>query len=98
VPTERLLDYAGPAFRAARVRAGVTQAELAERAGVSTATISRIENARAWPSNAHVDRVVDAYATASGLTPLELLEQMVAAWRADEYDEGASILSPRSSD
>lgn len=46
MPTERLLDYAGPAFRAARVRAGVTQAELAERAGVSTATISRIENGR----------------------------------------------------
>jgi transcriptional regulator with XRE-family HTH domain len=55
VPTERLL-----AFRAARVRAGVTQAELAERAGVSTATISRIENAKAWRSNANVDRVVDA--------------------------------------
>jgi hypothetical protein len=36
----------------------------------------------------------DAYATASGLTPLELLEQMVAAWRADEYDEGR--LDPQS--
>ena len=96
MPTERLLDYAGPAFRAARLRAGVTQAELAKRAGVSNATISRIESATAWPSSSNVDSVVDAYATASGLTPLEMLEQMVAAWRADEYGEGTPAVGPRS--
>jgi transcriptional regulator with XRE-family HTH domain len=91
VPTERLLDYAGPAFRAARLRAGVTQAELANRAGVSTATISRIETAKAWPSNANVDSVVDAYATASGLTALAMLEQMVEVWRGDEYGQGGDL-------
>ena len=36
----RLLHYAGPVLRAAREGAGATQREVAERAGVSPATLS----------------------------------------------------------
>jgi transcriptional regulator with XRE-family HTH domain len=40
--SDRLLDYAGPVLRTARERAGVTQREIADRAGASTATVSHL--------------------------------------------------------
>lgn len=82
--TARLLDYAAPVLRAARIEARVSQAELAERAGVSHATISRLETAKAWPSGTNVESVIDAYATASGLSQLEFLERIIVNWRQDE--------------
>ena len=66
--TGRLLDYAAPVLRAARNHASLSQAEIAQRAGVSDATISRMETGKAWPSGTNVESVIDAYATATGLS------------------------------
>ncbi len=46
--------------REARRRGGLSQAELAERAGVPQSTIGRIESGARMPSAALVDRVVRA--------------------------------------
>ena len=46
--------------REARRRAGLSQAELAERAGVPQSTIGRIESGARMPSAALVDRVIRA--------------------------------------
>ena len=82
--TARLLDYAAPVLRAARIEANLSQAELAERAGVSHSTISRLETGKAWPSGTNVESVIDAYATVSGVTQLEFLERVIRVWRGDE--------------
>ena len=81
----RLLDYAAPVLRAAREGAGLSQVQIAERAGVSHATISRLETGHTWPGGQAVESVIDAYVTAVGLTQLEVLEKVVEAWRNDEY-------------
>lgn len=54
----------GPRLRQARIDAGLTQAELAERAGVADATLSRIERGRLVPSITLTTRI----ATALGVT------------------------------
>ncbi len=72
--TARLLDFAAPVLRAARIEANLSQAEIAERAGVSHATISRMETGKAWPSGRNVESVIDAYATVTGLSQLDLLD------------------------
>ena len=82
--TARLLDHAAPVLRAVRIEANLTQAEIAKRAGVSHATISRMETAKAWPSGTNVESVIDAYATASGLSQLDFLERIVLQWREAE--------------
>jgi len=67
-PDERGLEV--PNLREWRKRAAVTQAELAERSGVSRATISSAEGgARIWPSH------VRALADALGTTPADLQER-----------------------
>jgi len=83
----RLLDYAGPVLRAARERAGATQREVAERAGASTATVSRLENGIALPSDPLIDAILDAYCVVSGVPRLELLERAAAHWQQDAYGE-----------
>lgn len=50
----------GPRVRQARVQAGLTQAELAERADMADATLSRIERNRLVPSVALTKRLADA--------------------------------------
>jgi transcriptional regulator with XRE-family HTH domain len=83
----RLLDYAGPVLRAARQGAGATQQEVAERAGASTATISRLENGIAIPSDPLIDAILDAYCVVTGVSRLELLERATADWQQDDYGE-----------
>jgi transcriptional regulator with XRE-family HTH domain len=83
----RLLDYAGPVLRAAREHAGATQREVAERSGASTATVSRLENGRAIPSDPLVDAILDAYCVITGVPRLELLERATADWQQDDYGE-----------
>jgi transcriptional regulator with XRE-family HTH domain len=58
--TGRLLDYAGPVLRAARDSAGATQREVAQRAGASRVTVSRLENGVALPSDPLIDAILDA--------------------------------------
>jgi transcriptional regulator with XRE-family HTH domain len=82
--TGRLLDYAAPVLRPARGAANLSQAEMAKRTGVSGATISRMETEKAWPSGRNVESVIDAYATATGLSQLDFLERIILAWRKDE--------------
>jgi transcriptional regulator with XRE-family HTH domain len=83
----RLLHHGGPVLRAARERAGATQREVAERAGASTATVSRLENGIALPSDPLLDAILDAYCVITGVPRLELLERAAAAWQRDEYGE-----------
>jgi transcriptional regulator with XRE-family HTH domain len=80
----RLLDYAAPVLRAARIEANLSQAQIAQRAGVSNATISRMETGKAWPSGTNVESVIDAYATVTGLSQLDFLERIVRVWREEE--------------
>jgi transcriptional regulator with XRE-family HTH domain len=51
---------AGAALQAARLRAGLTQAELARRAGTSQATISSYESGAKQPSVATFSRLLAA--------------------------------------
>jgi len=83
----RLLHYAGPVLRAAREGAGATQREIADRAGSSTATISRLENGLSLPSDQLIDAIIDAYSVVTGIPRLELLERATANWQRDEYGE-----------
>jgi transcriptional regulator with XRE-family HTH domain len=85
--SHRGLDFAGPVLRAAREDAGVTQREIADRAGSSTATISRLENSRAWPSDGLIDAILDAYAVVTGVPRLKLLERATAEWQREDYGE-----------
>ena len=83
----RLLHYAGPVLRAARERAGATQREIADRAGSSTATVSRLETGQGLPSDQLIDAILDAYSMVTGIPRLELLERATAEWQRDEYGE-----------
>ena len=85
--SHRLLHYAAPVLRAARQHAGATQREIAERAGSSTATVSRLENGVEWPSDQLGDAILDAYSVVTGIPRLELLEHATADWQRDEYGE-----------
>lgn len=51
------LDHPGGALRERRIELGWTQAELAERAGVPQADISRIENGRLDPRWSTIHRL-----------------------------------------
>jgi predicted nucleotidyltransferase/DNA-binding XRE family transcriptional regulator len=54
------VDNAGSVLRSARKAAGLTQAELARRAGVTQSVISAYEAGRREPSVATLSRLVDA--------------------------------------
>ena len=82
---DRLLHHAGPVLRAARQRAGATQREIAERAGASHSTVSRLESGIALPSDPLLDAILDAYCVVTGVPRLELLERATADWQRDEY-------------
>jgi transcriptional regulator with XRE-family HTH domain len=73
----------GDFIRAHRERAGLTQRELAERAGISQAVVSRIEKGRQLPTLDQIDRVLDVLG-------LMLRLESVPAWAAiDEAVEQA---------
>jgi transcriptional regulator with XRE-family HTH domain len=50
----------GPVLRQARQEAGLGQAELARRAGVSRSAVNRYETGVRWPSLAVLDRLLEA--------------------------------------
>ena len=53
----------GSAVRAARRRAGVSQGELAERAGTSQPSIARLEKGQVSPTVITLDRIARALGT-----------------------------------
>ncbi len=53
----------GSAVRAARRRAGVSQADLAERAGTSQPSIARLEKGQVSPTVITLDRIARALGT-----------------------------------
>ena len=63
VYTARVVDrssLAGNLLRLARVKAGLTQGELAERAGVAQSLISAYENGRRQPTVPTLSRLLEA--------------------------------------
>ena len=83
----RLLHYAGPVLRAAREHAGATQREVAERAGASTATVSRLENGIALPSDPLIDTILDAYGVLPVCLGWSCWNVLRLDWQEDEYGE-----------
>ena len=53
----------GSAVRAARLRAGVSQVELAERAGTSQPSVARLERGQVSPTVMTLDRIARALGT-----------------------------------
>jgi DNA-binding XRE family transcriptional regulator len=76
----RMLTVAGPVLRGLREKGNATQAEVAERADVSPATVSRLETGHSWPGDQAGDRLIDVYCLLSGLHRLELVEIVVREW------------------
>ena len=60
---------AGNLLRQARRRAGLTQLELGKRAGVTQASISRIEDSRVRPRFDTLDRLLEACGFSIELAP-----------------------------
>ena len=58
-------DTFAAALREARLRADLTQAALAEQAGISTRTIQHLEAGRGWPYAATSTRLADALGLSS---------------------------------
>lgn len=81
----------GSAIRAARRARGLTLRELAQRLGVSAATVSAVENGKTGISVARLQEC----ARALGLTPAQILEGAVAA-PAPRPDQTASVQQPGS--
>ena len=79
----RLLDYVGPLLRQERERAGLTQADVAKRARMSVASVSRMERNIGWPNTRHLDHLMDVYETTLGVQRLDVFEQACRDWRAD---------------
>jgi transcriptional regulator with XRE-family HTH domain len=74
----------GTVIRAARARAGLTQAELAERSGTSQATISAYEHGSKTPSTATLTRVLAAAATRLTVAPASCAVRVPAAAELEE--------------
>ncbi len=67
----RAVVYIGNRLKALRVRRALTQHELAEKAGISTNALNRIEVNKAQPHMSTLRKL----ATALGVEPHELVEQ-----------------------
>ncbi len=65
---------AGPLIREARVRAGLTQRDLAARAGTTQSVVGRIEAGIGSPRVETVERLLEA----AGFTPRVVLDPIVA--------------------
>lgn len=68
-------EQIGKAVRAARLRAGISQTELAKRIGMSIDTVKRIE----YGERVHQWKMVSSVANAIGCSPNELLGFPVAS-------------------
>jgi hypothetical protein len=70
-----MLQALGRVAREARLAAGVTQIDVATRAGTNHATISRFEGGQRWPLDP--DCVVDAYEHECGLADDEIWRRAI---------------------
>lgn len=61
--------------------AGITGAEIAQAAGVSTAAISRFLNGKTYPQ-AGIDPYIAVCADLLGVHPIEIWDEALTAWRA----------------
>ena len=88
--TGKLAANVGEIAREARVRAGLTQADVAERVGLATEVYGRLERGRMLPSVPSLRRLCIALRTPSD-TFLGLNTGEVATWAAEsspqEYEE-----------
>ena len=71
-PTMSSFPLSGGLLREARLRAGLTQRELARRAGTSQSVVARIEQGRSDPSTATLARLLAAagFELRAELTPI----------------------------
>jgi DNA-binding XRE family transcriptional regulator len=60
---QKWMDYVGERIRSLRIRAGLTQSQLAEKSGLPQSHISRLEIGKHSPSRATIEKI----ATALGL-------------------------------
>lgn len=75
-------------IRSARERAGLSQAELAKRAGRSQSALSMIENRRTAPSL----EAVEAFARGLGVTPLAIYMLSVNGRDVPRGDAGILLI------
>lgn len=71
-----MLEPLAAVARGVRRDAGRTQLDVATRAGVSHAAISRFERAENWPQD--VDRIVAAYATECDVDEIEIWRRAIS--------------------
>jgi transcriptional regulator with XRE-family HTH domain len=92
--TGKLAANVGEIAREARQRAGLTQADVAERVGLATEVYGRLERGRMLPSVPSLRRLCIALRTPSD-TFLGLNTGEVATWVAEsdppEYDESPEL-------
>ena len=69
------MGYRWLSLKAARVRAGMTQLDLALRAGLSESTVAKLETLRRCPTPAVVARLAEAL----GVNPEELVRDLLGA-------------------
>lgn len=77
-----LLASLAAAATGARRTAGRSQLDIANAAGVSHTTISRLERAASWPID--VDRIIAAYASECGVDELDLWHAAIKKARQRE--------------
>lgn len=58
--SDKTIEFIAKQVRSARVKAGLTQLELGEKAGLSTNYISRIERADVTPTVETIEKIVKA--------------------------------------
>jgi transcriptional regulator with XRE-family HTH domain len=87
------VSQAGDLIRAARERSGISQRELARRAGTSQAAISRIESGREEPTVERLERVLASLGWRAEVTLVPIAQH--DADRADLLEQAALDPSTR---
>jgi transcriptional regulator with XRE-family HTH domain len=85
--TSKLAAHVGQVAREARLRAGLTQADVAERVGLATEVYGRMERGRMLPSVPSLRRLCITLRTSSD-TFLGLNSGEVASWMAEPFPSG----------
>ena len=73
-----MLPYLAQVARSARRGAELRQIDIASRAGLSHASVSRFETGQGWPKDP--DRLIEAYAREADVDVRELWRAALEAW------------------